>query len=120
MSFADAVQSALVRNYANFQGRSARPEFWWFMLAVTLATFVAALIDDYLLRGGSILEGLVALATIVPSLSVGARRLHDTDRSGWWQLLSLIPLIGTIVLIVWWVQAGSAAPNRFGPPPSAG
>ena len=119
MSFSEAVQTALLKKYADFQGRAARPEFWWFMLAILLATVVAALIDEFLFGGRSILETLVTLGTIVPSLSVGARRLHDTDRSGWWQLLSLIPLIGTIVLIVWWAQPGNAGPNRFGPPPSA-
>ena len=120
MSFADAVRKAFVQNYGNFQGRATRPEFWWFMLAVLLATLAGAIIDDGLLRGRSIFEGLVTLATIVPSLSVGARRLHDTDRSGWWQLVSLVPLIGTIVLIVWWATPGSAASNRYGEPPAAG
>jgi uncharacterized membrane protein YhaH (DUF805 family) len=119
MTFSEAIQSALVRKYASFQGRTLRSEFWWFMLAVVIATFVAATIDQYALGGRTILEGLVTLATVVPSLSVGARRLHDIDRSGWWQLLSIIPLIGTIVLIVWWAQAGTPGPNRFGEPPSA-
>ena len=117
MSFAEAVQTALVRKYADFQGRAKRPEFWWFMLALALVTVVAALIDAAS-GNRSILEALVTLATIVPSLSVGARRLHDCDRSGWWQLLSLVPLIGTIVLIVWWAQPGNVGPNRFGPPPA--
>lgn len=118
MSFSEAVNSVLFQNYANFQGRAARPEFWWFMLAILIASLVAAIIDEYGI-GPPILESLVTLVTIIPSLSVGARRLHDTDRSGWWQLLSLIPLIGTIVLIVWWATAGSAAENRFGRPPVA-
>ena len=119
MTFSEAVQTALLRKYADFQGRATRPEFWWFMLAILLATVVAALVDEFALGGHSVLESLVSLATIVPSLSVGARRLHDTDRSGWWQLLSLIPLIGAIVLIVWWAQPGDGAPNRFGEPPAA-
>lgn len=119
MTFSEAVQTVLVQKYADFQGRATRPEFWWFMLAILLATFVAALLDAFALGGHSILEALVSLATIVPSLSVGARRLHDTDRSGWWQLLSLLPLIGTIVLIVWWVQPGDASSNRFGKPQAA-
>ncbi len=118
MSFGEAVNSALFRNYANFQGRAARPEFWWFMLAILIASLVATVIDAYVI-GPRIFESLVTLGTIVPSLSVGARRLHDTDRSGWWQLLSLIPVIGMIVLIVWWASAGWPGDNRFGRPPVA-
>ncbi len=119
MSFQEAVQSALIRKYADFQGRAARPEFWWFMLAIALATLVASILDEFVLRGGSILETLVGLGTVIPSLAVGARRLHDTDRSGWWLLLHLLPLIGVIVLIVWWAQPGEAGRKRFGEPPTA-
>lgn len=117
MTFQEAVQTALVKKYADFQGRATRPEFWWFMLAVAIATLIAAVIDDGLIGGGEIVETIVGLATVIPSLAVGVRRLHDTDRSGWWQLLHLVPLIGLIVLIVWWATPGIAAPNRFGEPP---
>ncbi|RBP08196.1 uncharacterized membrane protein YhaH (DUF805 family) [Roseiarcus fermentans] len=120
MTFQAAVQTAFVKKYADFQGRANRPEFWWFMLAVLIATLIAAIIDDELIGGGEIVETIVGLATIVPSLAVGVRRLHDTDRSGWWQLLHLLPLIGLIVLIVWWVTPGNAAPNRFGAPETVG
>jgi uncharacterized membrane protein YhaH (DUF805 family) len=60
------------------------------------------------------INSLFTLATIIPNLSVAARRLHDIDRSGWWQLLHIIPVIGTIVLIVWWASRGKPGPNRFG------
>lgn len=120
MTFQEAVQVSLVRKYADFQGRATRPEFWWFMLAILLATLVAAIVDDGLIGRGEVLETLVGLGTIIPSLAVGVRRLHDTDRSGWWQLLHLVPLIGLIVLIVWWVAPGDAGSNRFGAPPAAG
>ncbi len=116
MSFQEAVQSALTRNYANFNGRASRPEYWYFILAFILASVAASLIDNYVI-GYSILETFVSIGTIIPSLSVGARRLHDIDRSGWWQLIGIVPLIGVIVLIVWWVSAGSPGANRFGPPP---
>ena len=118
MSFVEAVRSAFVQKYADFHGRAGRPEFWWFTLAVVLATLVGGLIDDELLGGRSIFEGLVGLATVIPSLAVGARRLHDTDRSGWWLILHLFPVIGSIVLIVFWVMPGTAAQNRFGPEPT--
>jgi uncharacterized membrane protein YhaH (DUF805 family) len=116
MSFQEAVQSALTRNYANFNGRASRPEFWYFVLAIIIATFLASVIDNYAL-GEPVLESLVTLGTIIPLFAVGARRLHDTDRSGWWLLIHVIPLIGSIVLIVWWASLGSLGANRFGPPP---
>ena len=116
MGFQEAVQSALIRNYANFNGRALRSEFWWFMLAFVIAGGVASAIDYALLSNRAILETIVSLGSILPTLSVGARRLHDTDRSGWWQLLQVIPLIGIIILIVWFVQVGTPGSNRFGPP----
>lgn len=116
MSFQEAVQSALIQNYANFRGRALRSEFWWFMLAFTIAGVVASAIDYSLLNDRTILETIVSIGAILPTLSVGARRLHDTDRTGWWQLLQVIPVIGIIVLIVWFVQVGTPGPNRFGPP----
>jgi uncharacterized membrane protein YhaH (DUF805 family) len=118
MTFQESVQSCLVRNYANFQGRAARPEFWWFMLAITVAGLIAGLIDGFAFGGREILVAIVGLGTVVPSLAVGARRLHDIDRTGWWQLLSIL-LIGTLVLIFFWVQPGTPGPNRYGAPPAA-
>ncbi len=115
MSFQEAVRSAL-RNYANFNGRASRMEFWYFILGIIIATIVASIIDSYALDE-PLLESLVTVGTIVPSLAVGTRRLHDIDRSGWWQLIHVIPLIGSIVLIVWWASLGSPGANRFGPPP---
>jgi uncharacterized membrane protein YhaH (DUF805 family) len=61
----------------------------------------------------------VSLGTIIPFLAVGARRLHDIDRAGWWQLIQAVPLIGSIVLIIWWASLGSLGANRFGQPPQA-
>jgi uncharacterized membrane protein YhaH (DUF805 family) len=69
--------------------------------------------------GIGILGGLFALAMLIPSISVGVRRLHDTDRSGWWLLLGLIPVIGAIVLIVFYLLDSQPGENRFGPNPKA-
>ena len=113
MSFTDAIKSGF-SNYANFQGRALRSEYWFFVLGVALIGTVATLIDDFGL-GYPVLGTIVSLGTIIPSLSVAARRLHDTDRSGWWQLLVFVPLIGAIVLIVWYATAGTPGTNRFGP-----
>jgi uncharacterized membrane protein YhaH (DUF805 family) len=120
MDIGTAVRSVLTQ-YANFTGRARRSEFWWFFLASFLASIVASIIDGVI---GSAVVGttgivglLLILALFVPSLAVGARRLHDTGKSGWWQLLLLIPLIGFIVMVVFWAQDGHPAPNQHGPSP---
>ena len=119
MNFQEAVQSGF-SNYANFRGRACRSEFWWWQLFLVLGGIVVALLDLFAnsnIFGGSPLAMVFWLATIIPDLAVTVRRLHDTDSSGWWILLSLIPLIGMIVLIVWWCQEGSKGYNRFGADP---
>ena len=119
MNFQEAVQSVF-SNYAKFRGRACRSEFWWFQLFLLLGGIVAGLLDLFAntnFLGGSPLAMLFWLAAIIPDLAVTVRRLHDTDSSGWWILLGLIPLIGMVVLIVWWCLEGSKGYNRFGPDP---
>ena len=93
--------------YVDFSGRAARPEFWWFFLFQISVLLVARLI------GGDILYGLVALALLLPSLAVGARRLHDIGKSAWFLLLALIPIIGFFVLLYFFIQPTGPA-NEFG------
>jgi uncharacterized membrane protein YhaH (DUF805 family) len=117
MGFTEAVRSVVVERYADFQGRSPRSEFWWFALfymLLSLGVGMIAAVSDTL---GGILNLVVTICLLVPSLAVSIRRLHDTDRTGWWILLYLIPVIGTIVLIVFYVQRGTDGDNRFGPDP---
>jgi uncharacterized membrane protein YhaH (DUF805 family) len=119
MNFQQAVQSGF-SNYTNFRGRAARSEFWWWQLFIVLGGIVATLLDLFAnssALGGSPLTTLFWLVTIIPDLAVTVRRLHDTDSSGWWILLALIPLIGMVVLIVWWCLEGSKGYNRFGADP---
>ncbi len=116
MNMEQAVRTVLGK-YFDFTGRARRSEFWFWVLATFLASIVAAIIDAVI--GFQVVGFFVAIATIFPSLAVGARRLHDTGRSGWWQLLSLIPLIGLIVLIVFWAQ-DSQPDNAHGPSPKGG
>lgn len=116
MSMQEAVRSVLSQ-YAGFNGRARRSEFWFWALAVFLVTVVAAIID--MIIDVQLLEYAVAIATFIPGLAVGARRLHDTGRSGWLQLLLIIPIIGVIILIVLWV--GDSHPdNTYGPNPKGG
>lgn len=100
MNFGQAVTTCLSK-YVTFSGRASRPEFWWFFLFQILASFVASLLGDTV-------SGLVALALLLPALAVGARRLHDIGRTGWWQLL-LLTGIGVLLLIFWWAQPSGAA-----------
>ncbi len=116
MNFADAVTSAL-RNYATFAGRARRSEFWFFFLFVILAQIVSGIVDD--VATGGILGVVVSLGLVVPSIAVTARRLHDNGRSGWWMLVSLVPLVGWIIMLIWYCQPGENGPNRFGLDPRA-
>lgn len=106
----------VLKKYATFSGRAGRPEFWMFTLISFVISIVLAVIDA-LLGTGIIIETVYDLAVFLPSLAVGVRRLHDTDRSGWWLLIGLIPIVGLIVLIVFWATAGKPQENAYGPNP---
>ncbi len=96
MTFQESVRVCLSK-YADFSGRASRSEYWWFFLFVFLASLGTSMIHE-------VLGGIFALATLLPSIAVTARRLHDTNRSGWWQLIYFIPLIGWIVMLVFLTQ----------------
>jgi uncharacterized membrane protein YhaH (DUF805 family) len=114
MTFTEAVKDGF-DHYVKFDGRASRPAFWWWALFAFLVGIAANIIDAII--GSPIISSLVGLALLLPGLSVSIRRLHDTNRTGWWVLISLIPLIGLIVLIVFWVQESDAGQNNYGPPP---
>lgn len=116
---------AALKKYAVFAGRARRKEFWFFMLFNTLITVALAMIDLWTGTydedvGLGVLSGLYAVAMIVPSIAVTVRRLHDTDRSGWWYLLLFIPVIGALVILVFMLLDGTPGSNRFGPNPKEG
>jgi len=113
MNMQEAVRSVLSQ-YANFNGRARRSEYWFWTLATVIVSVVVAIID--VIIGNVILEWVLILATLVPSLAVGARRLHDTDKSGWLQLIGIIPIIGWVVLIVFFAM-DSTPDNKYGPNP---
>lgn len=102
-SFGEAVSTCFTK-YFTFSGRASRSEYWFF----ALLGFIIGLIPGL---------NLLGLVLFIPSLAVTVRRLHDTDRSGWWMLLALIPLIGGIVLLVFMCLEGTRGPNRFGADP---
>jgi len=114
MSFAESIRTCLSK-YATFSGRARRSEFWWFTLFLVVLYIVAAIIDAAI--GIRIIELLLILATILPSLAVTARRLHDTGRTGWWILIGIIPIIGDLVLLVFECMDSQPGANQYGPSP---
>ena len=114
MNFTESVKTCFSK-YADFKGRAVRSEYWWFILFTVLVSigFNILSIPESLTMIGTILGAVFSLATLIPSLAAGVRRLHDTNRSGWWMLLNFIPIIGWIVIIVWMATEGSPEANQY-------
>ena len=111
-----------VEKYAVFRGRASRREYWFFFLFYFLIMVVLAFVDVLFgafsdMAGLGLLSGLFVLGMVVPSLALGVRRLHDVGRSGWWLLAGFVPMIGSLILLVFAVKKGDAGENRYGPVP---
>jgi uncharacterized membrane protein YhaH (DUF805 family) len=106
----------VLKNYAVFSGRSRRKEYWMFFL-INLIIAIALGVIESILGIPGILGGIYSLAVLIPGIAVSIRRLHDTDRTGWWLLIGLVPLVGLIVLIVFMVQEGVGEENQYGTNP---
>jgi uncharacterized membrane protein YhaH (DUF805 family) len=121
MNFFEAITAGF-NNYANFRTRAIRSEYWFWTLFVVLLSIVANVIDLTAFSGMGFgpVSAILALAFLVPGIAVSVRRLHDRDKSGWFLLLIFIPLVGAIILIVWFCTRGTMGPNRFGPDPLEG
>ena len=129
MGFGEAVR-LFFKNYTNFQGRSRRAEYWWPVLmyvmayaALIVVTGVGSALGDLggiLIAIAGIAYFLFALAILIPMLAVGFRRLHDTDKSAWWLLISFVPIVGSIVLLIFFVSEGTKGSNKYGPDPKGG
>lgn len=109
------------KKYADFSGRARRQEYWMFFLINFLVCIVLGGVVPFILGQtlGTIVYLVYCLAIFIPSLAVGVRRLHDTNRSGWWTLISFVPLIGAIVLLVFFATEGTRGDNQFGADPKA-
>lgn len=120
MGFMDAVKS-VYSNYFNFQGRARRSEYWFFYLFAVIVSVVALILIVSTGETGAGIFGRVygvfILGALIPQLAVAVRRLHDTDRSGWWLLIGLIPLVGFIVLLIFMVGDSKPGANKYGPNP---
>ena len=107
-----------LKKYAVFSGRARRSEYWMFTLFNVIISFVLGFIEGYM--GGTGVIGLIyTLAVLIPGLSVAVRRLHDTERSGWWLLIGFVPVVGIIVLLVFLVQDSKPGSNQYGNNPKA-
>ncbi len=124
MNMIDAVKTVLGK-YATFSGRATRPEFWWYTLFLILLMTVLNIVDGALVapmlgferfqpEAGQPVSMIVALGLMIPTIAVSVRRLHDSDRSGWWYLIGLVPIIGTLLLLWWYTRPSSEGSNRFG------
>ncbi len=129
MVLVEAWKTVVLKRYAKFEGRAGRAEFWWYALAnivLNVALGILWSIGFAIATGLGVVVAVLTvalyLALIVPSIAVEIRRLHDTDKSGWFLLIGLIPIVGFIILLVFYIQEGTAGPNQFGagPEPAAG
>ena len=120
MNFFEAISSGF-HNYVNFSGRAIRSEYWYWNLFATVVVVVFGVIDEMLYPGAqmgafSVVNMLVVLGLVLPSLAMSVRRLNDIDRTGWWLLLNFTG-IGSLVTLYWACLRGTLGPNRFGPDP---
>jgi uncharacterized membrane protein YhaH (DUF805 family) len=112
MSFQDAVATCF-HKYADPHGRASRAEYWWFILFCFIVSVLAGIIDAVV---GSVVVGvIVSLALLLPQIMVGIRRLHDINRTGLWMFIGLVPLVGAIVLLVFFLTDGTYGDNKYGP-----
>jgi uncharacterized membrane protein YhaH (DUF805 family) len=125
VSFSEALP-LFFKNYAAFQGRSSRGAYWWAGLALCLISIAIAIVDMILFsgfvaasNGNGPIGMLFGLATLIPGIAIGVRRLHDVGRSGWWVLIAFT-VIGILLLLFWYVQPGQRQSNAFGPDSEAG
>ncbi len=120
MSFGQAISSGF-KNYAVFSGRATRSAFWWFYLftiivGIAISVIEGAMGSSGIMGGLGIISFIWFLGVFLPTLGLVIRRLHDADHSGWWWFIGLVPLVGIIVLIVFWATPGTQGDNRFGSP----
>ena len=105
-----------LKKYATFKGRTSRKGYWMFYLLYVVFAAVMAVLD-MLIGTVTVFSGIFALGTVLPALAVAVRRLHDIGKSGWYYLLCLIPIVGTILLIIWFCQEGNIGRNEYGEDP---
>lgn len=129
MTFGESIRTCF-KKYVTFSGRATRSEFWWFVLFAWGGSILLSVVDSFVFgttvvtdngfeasTNTPIFSTIFSLATLLPGISVAVRRLHDLNRSGWWYWIVLVPLVGAILLIVWFATGGTRGANRFGEDP---
>lgn len=131
MQFLESIQTCVVKKYCDFNGRASRSEFWWYTLGYVIISYAWSFIMS-MITGASVMAGMdgnfqfsaiqllsyiPSIGLLLPTLGVGARRLHDIGKSGWWQLLYLI-CCGGLVLLYFFIQEGQKGDNQYGPMPA--
>lgn len=121
MDFSTAIKTVFSK-YVEFSGRARPAEFWYWVVFSLIASIALTIVESVLfgIGGSTPFSSLFSLVIFLPSLAVAIRRLHDTDHSGWFYLLVFIPIVGWIILIVFYATEGTTGPNRFGADPLAG
>lgn len=120
VSFSQAVRMAF-DSYCRFQGRSSRSEYWWWVLFVAILSFCIGIIEGILgfsMTAVQTTSGILSLVLFLPGLGLSVRRLHDIGKSGWWILLGFIPVVGAIILIIWFARNSEMTENRYAPVPN--
>ena len=124
VEFGDAI-SLFFKNFTNFQGRSSRGAYWWWVLASIVGGYALGFIVGLIAASSgmpslALLLGLASLVLVIGGVALAVRRLHDTNRTGWWLLIGLFPLLGLIVLLIFYCTPGTRGPNTYGPDVEAG
>ena len=119
MNFQTAIETCIKKKYADFSGRAARSEFWWFVVFSLLGGIITVIIDvmilGYSIESYGPVNIIFSVVLILPGIAVTARRLHDINKSGWWQLIELT-IIGILLIIIWNATEGEKKKNKYGPP----
>ena len=115
MGFQEAIQAGFA-GYVKFEGRATRSEYWFWVLFLIVVQIVFQILMAILGNWIGILYMIFALGTLLPGIAVSFRRMHDIDRSALWLLIAFVPIVGTILLIVWFCSPGTPGPNRYGAP----
>ncbi|MBD5220542.1 MAG: DUF805 domain-containing protein [Bacteroidales bacterium] len=118
VTFEQAVRSAIQQHYCDFNGRASRSEYWWYVLFTVILSVIIQAFGVISSDVSLYLGAIVNLALLLPGLSLSVRRLHDINKSGWFILLGLIPIVGAIILIVWFCKESEMQPNQYGPVPN--
>ena len=118
LTFQEAVQRALTLNYCNFNGRASRSEYWWYILFTFALGVLVSVVFSFSGTLQTVVSSVVNLALLLPGLGLAVRRLHDINKSGWFLLLALIPIVGAIILIIWFAKESDPQANQYGEVPN--